>query len=361
MSNPEDIFDGNVVTDERKKELKKKVTPFHDYYSGKFMMDGELDQPDYLVEDFIARQNLTNLSGPPGSAKTTLALLIAADNVSGNILNMKSKTFKTLFIDEENGAYQTKYIFRRIMESCKLFLSDEQYESAINNVGFYCMTGFRMDEFWGNELDNVISDMRNNNNCPDLIIFDNVSRIFEGDSNTQEAAKMVHRVLKPLAIKYNIGILLLSHTRKGSPETLSDISGSGDFGAQVTIAYISKLVSSNDGVASIWLRKVKNNLGVPIGDPYSFDIKGSKTDLTITYEGLVSSVMRAKNNLTDQIKTEVTTILSEHGMTWKGIMLHLINKGFNEGTSKATLNKMSGSKKSNKKMIEKDGELWINS
>jgi hypothetical protein len=251
---------------------------------------------------------------------------------------LKSKEFRTLFIDEENGIFQTKYVFRRIMNG--LNLTPEQKKKACENSIFYSMEGFRIDQMWADGLLFLLLRMEIEGNKPDVIMIDNVSRIFEGDSNTQEAAKMIHRYLKPIAIRFNCAILLLSHTRKGNPETLSDISGSGDFGAQVTIAYISKKVGVTGNTVNMWFKKVKNNIGIPENSAQSYDVCGTEENVKIVFRGSTKEIM---HTISDNIREEIMGFMDfDVEYTWKQIIDAMKDKGFKDGTIRKKIDLMVG-------------------
>ena len=72
-------------------------------YTGTKLIKSKFPKPDYLVDDFLARQNLTNLTGPPSGGKTVIAMGLVTQNRTGEFLGRKCKPFQTLFIDEENG------------------------------------------------------------------------------------------------------------------------------------------------------------------------------------------------------------------------------------------------------------------
>ena len=153
---------------------------------------------------------------------------------------------------------------------------------------------------------------------------------------------MVHRLLKPIAIDYNLAILLLSHTRKGDPRELQDISGSGDFGAQVTIAYIVKRYKgiTAETEVNLWFKKVKNNLGRPTGPPESLLIhEVAKDELTLSHQGLVSAVCKKENKIHEEIKQKIKELLPKK---WGDILANLTD--YKLGTVKWTLNKMKKDK-----------------
>lgn len=300
------------------------------HHTGKDFFEQELKKPDYLIGDFLARQSLTNLTGPPGGGKTILSLYAVVNNINKCFLDKESVPFRTLFIDEENGAWQTQYIFKMICRHVFDALTETEKETVMNNVDFYCMDGFRLDTKWGNELNRLLLRMKAAKRLPDLIIIDNISRIFEGDSNTQGDAKLVHRIFKTIAIRFNVAILLISHTRKGNPNTLQDISGSGDFGAQVTISYISKRIGS-DNNPKYWLKKVKNNIGVPTSPAIVYDIHGYGDSLEIKYEGIHSDLYN--NSKSGAIEKSLQTIMkSGEVLSRNAIIAALKDKDFKEGT-----------------------------
>ncbi|UCF49262.1 MAG: AAA family ATPase [Thermoplasmatales archaeon] len=316
--------------------MTSNIPNFDHPYSGARLIKMKFPEPDYLVDDFLARRNLTNLTGPPGGGKTVIAMAIVTQNRTGEVLGRKCKPFRTLFIDEENGLLQTQYQFMRMVKG--LLISKAERAKTCENVTFHCMEGFRTTENWVNRLKGYLNDLKKKGKLPDLIIIDNISRTFEGDTNTVVDARMVHRLLKPIAIEYNLAILLLSHTRKGNPTELQDISGSGDFGAQVTIGYITKryMGVTAETEVNLWFKKVKNNLGRPTGPPESLLIhEVTKDELTLSHQGLVSEVCKKEEKIHEEIKEKIKELLP---MKWGDLLANL--SGYKLGTVKWTLSKM---------------------
>ena len=211
------------------------------------------------------------------------------------------------------------------MEGLRDFVTEEQFQTALDNFYTYSMTGFRATTDWADKLDRKLSEMKEAGICPDVIIFDNVSRIIEGDIISQKDVKIIHRLFKPIALKYNLAVLLISHTRKTNASSLQDISGSGDFGAQVTVAYISKFeTETRDGVV-LSIKKVKNNLGNPRGEPEKLVLTGTPEFLTLQADGILTNRPRPKY---DECKTDLDTYLKTvTETTHKDIITVLTGKG----------------------------------
>jgi len=364
MTDTPEEFVGELVTDEKKAELKKKEIKgpgFNTEYTGEFMMSGELPLPDYLIHDFLARGNLTNLSGPPGGGKTVLAISLIVQNHMDTVLGKKcKKPFRTLLIDEENGISQTILVYRKAMNGIEQFTNKDDMNEISKNVRCFSMEGFTFNTEWGIKLEFLLDKYKKAGVCPDLIIIDNVSRTFEGDSNKIADARIIHKLLKKIALDYNLAVLLISHTRKGDPTCLADISGSADFGAQVTIGYIVKIGHTKDDEVSLWFKKVKNNIGFPTGRPESLliknldfdEIKNEYLSFTLTNEGLVSEVMKKQESITDNIRDEILKICI-NPTSWKDIVIHLLSKGYKDGTIRGVLANMRKDES-----IIKDGSNW---
>jgi hypothetical protein len=316
-------------------------------FTGDKLMKMKFPEPDYLVDDFLVRKALTNLSGPPGGGKTVIAMGLVTQNRTGEVLGRKCKPIRTLFIDEENGLEQTQNLFMRMMKG--LLIGEEDKKKTAESVTFHCMEGFRTTLNWANRLRAYLNDLKKRGKLPDIIIIDNISRTFEGDTNTVVDARVVHRLLKPIALDYNLSILLLSHTRKGDPTKLQDISGSGDFGAQVTIAYITKryrgIVSETE--VRLWFKKVKNNLSRPTGRPESLLIREvAKDELTLSHQGYVAEVCKKEKKKSDEIKADILEILPKR---WGEIISNLSKH--NPGTVKWTLSRMKKEKEIKKDKV----------
>lgn len=298
--------------------------------TGTELFEQELKKPVYLVDDFLVRQSLTNLTGPPGGGKTILALHIVVNNILKNFLDKDCIPFRTLFIDEENGLSQTQYIFQLLCNNTLEYCTETEKDTMLDNVDFYCMDGFRLSDKYRVEITRLLRRLRAAKRLPDLIIIDNVSRIFEGDSNTQGDAKLIHRMFKGISIEFNLAVLLISHTRKGNPNTLQDISGSGDFGAQVTISYISKRIGKETN-PKYSFKKVKNNLGMPTSPSITYRIRSFANQLEVKYEGVTSELYR-ESKVDDLVKALTQIMEPGENSTRKAITLALEDAKFKKGT-----------------------------
>ena len=214
-------------------------------------------QIQWIWEKFLARGKLHLLAAPPGSAKTLLAISIAAF-ISNN----------TPFPDG----------WRLNREGCIVIWSDEDSiedvlkprliaaNANLDNIFFIDSMAFNKND--SQPIDPTV-DLRHLSECfpekeVDLIIFDPITSLIKGDSNKQMDVRNSLRWVTELAEEKSCAILGITHFTKGTAGTspVERITGSVAFSALARIA-LTVLTSPNSD------RKVfciaKSNLGMDRG------------------------------------------------------------------------------------------------
>lgn len=211
----------------------------------------------WIWKNYIARGKFHLLAAPPGSAKTLLAIAIAA-------------------LLSNNGGFPDDWKLNR--EGCVVIWSDEDSiedvlkprliaaNANLNNIFFIDSMSFNNDE--SHPIDPTV-DLRYLSECLpereiDLIIFDPITSLIKGDSNKQMDVRNSLRWVTELAEKKSCAILGITHFTKGTAGSspVERITGSVAFSALSRIA-LTILASPNSD------RKVfciaKSNLGMDRG------------------------------------------------------------------------------------------------
>jgi len=218
----------NNHTDEELAEL----IPFEDhedrfsrYYRVEELLKQEPTEPDWLVRGMIARGQKILVQGPPKQMKTwfVLSLLKAlsrGEHVCG-VPFWKTMTdgIKGVLVEEEHS---TNALIQRVQQSLK----------NTGNIVIPHRTGIKLhpqnQEF--QDLLDFIDEFR-----PDLLVFDPLRSLFEGDENDSSVMQQVFTPLNKLLRKYpDMAIIVVDHTAKKPSDVLVYASrGSSVKGAEM--------------------------------------------------------------------------------------------------------------------------------
>lgn len=214
-------------------------------------------QINWIWEKFLVRGKFHILGGQPGTAKTTIALDLAARITSGTSFPDGSQINKPGFVviwsDEDSVADILK---PRLIAA----------KANLDNVFFIDSVNFGDNK---NRAIDPSTDLKHLYNCLpnqqiDLIIFDPITSLIKGDSNKQIDVRDSLRWVTELAEEKSCAILGITHFTKGTAGTspVERITGSVAFSALSRIA-LATLISPNSD------RKVfciaKSNLGIDRG------------------------------------------------------------------------------------------------
>lgn len=178
---------------------------------------------DWLVEDLVAKGDLTLLIGEPGVGKSWLSMAIAVAVAESHAewlgRMIHADTPRVLYVDEENPE---GLVLRRLR---KLGLTNMGAE----NTRFLHRQGIRLDRKPELLLDEALDW------GPSLIVLDSLTRMHTGDENNAgEVAKLFNDGINPLARETGATVLLLHHvTKTESTSSFARARGSGDISASV--------------------------------------------------------------------------------------------------------------------------------
>jgi RecA-family ATPase len=186
----------------------------------------------WIVEDVIPDETLTLVTGEGGIGKTTLALQLAvAMRTDGDWLGMKVKQEPVLFVTSEDDRKDVNLNLRAILKAESKSLAhcpdlhilpladrDACLAAATTKVGAIAAT-----PLW-HALVRLIERLK-----PRLVIFDALADLFGGDENFRRHARGFIVLLKQLAFRQKLAVVLIAHPSLTGMNTGSGISGSTDW------------------------------------------------------------------------------------------------------------------------------------
>ncbi len=187
---------------------------------------------NWIVEDVIPDETLTLLTGEGGIGKTTLAEQLAvAMRIDGEWLGMKVAQGPVLFVTSEDDRKDVNLNLRAILKAEHKSLAhcpglhilpladrDACLAAASTKLGAIAAT-----PLW-QALVRVIERRK-----PRLVILDALADLFGGEENARRHVRGFIVLLKQLAIRQKLAVLLIAHPSLTGINTGSGLSGSTDW------------------------------------------------------------------------------------------------------------------------------------
>jgi RecA-family ATPase len=189
-------------------------------------------QRKWIVEDVIPDENLTLVTGEGGIGKTTLMLQLAADmQTGGDWLGLPVAQGPALFVTSEDDRKDVNFNLRVILKArgkslahCEglhvISLADRDACLAAAATRLAPVTATPL---W-QALVRVIERL-----APRIVIFDALADLFGGEENARRHVRGFIVLLKRLAIKQGLGVVLIAHPSLSGINTGSGLSGSTDW------------------------------------------------------------------------------------------------------------------------------------
>ena len=218
--------DDEDETDREERDLEQRIVE-----APTLIYDPE-PQRQWIAEDTIPDETLTLLSGEGGIGKTTLALQLAvAMRIDGDWLGMKVTQGSVLFVTSEDDRKDVNLNLRAILKAEGKSLAhcpdlhivpladrDACLAAALTKLGPISAT-----PLW-RALERVIERLK-----PRLVIFDALADLFGGEENSRRHARGFIVLLKQLAIRQKLAVILIAHPSLTGMATGSGLSGSTDW------------------------------------------------------------------------------------------------------------------------------------
>ena len=209
----------------------------------------------------LAPGELTVIGGATSNGKTALSMNIAANVAKQN----KSVLFVTLEMTHGEAGVR----FRKI-------LGETEYEKCAAGIFFQ-----KNDELSWQSIDGLVRKAKEEANC-ELVVIDHLHYFTREIQNVAEELGNITKELKKNAIRHQIPIILISHTRK-APDSHTRKTGINDLRGSSYIAQDADIVLMvernmkdfpNDVIVT--LEKNRNRYGCKVGTSYHFEFRELK-------------------------------------------------------------------------------------
>jgi len=250
------------------------------------LMDADIPDIEYLIEDIIMRGGLTYFVGQSGSFKTGILMkAVLCGATKDSFLNIPIKnSFKTLWIDEENG----QVILRtKVLQTVKGHPAASK-EALKGKTFFTIIAGFQFHGAYVELLKKII-----NENKIDLVVIDSIARTIVGSERDESDVNKILAMIKPL-MEEGVAFAIIHHTRKGSEGTLDDIAGSRDFAAMADYVYMISFNHTTSTGKQFQFKCVKSRVTEGSLD-INFHVAGTQDKLDITYVGTTKEAVQSAN------------------------------------------------------------------
>jgi len=214
----------------------------------------------------LAPGELTVIGGATSNGKTMLAANIAA--------NVAYKGVSVLFVSMEMTHQELTSRFMK--------MSGDHYEDIAGRIVFQ-----KDDELNWQSVDGLIEQAVNQIGAG-LIIIDHLHYFSRDVQNVAEDLGRVTKEFKKNAIRHQVPVILLSHTRKTSPErknttTIDDLRGSSYIGQDADIVVMVRRDQENEAM-ELKLEKNRNRYRIPVGESRLLKFDPSTLRLHSSYE-----------------------------------------------------------------------------
>jgi Replicative DNA helicase len=209
----------------------------------------------------LAPGELTVIGGATSNGKTALSMNIAA--------NIAKQGKSVLFVTLEMTHGEAGVRFRKI-------LGEEQYLNTAANIFFQ-----KNDELSWKSIDGLVRKAKEEAEC-ELVVIDHLHYFTREVQNVADELGNITKELKKNAIRHQLPIILISHTRK-APDSHTRKTGINDLRGSSYIAQDADIVLMvernlkefpNDIIVT--LEKNRNRYGCKVGTSYHFEFRELK-------------------------------------------------------------------------------------
>lgn len=214
---------------------------------------------DWIVQDFLARRNVTILAGQEGGGKSMATQTIAAACITGATetmgfhmpaggrnadTNAERRPLRVLIVDVENVLMVDEDIDPSIVtERLQKYGMTEENKHYVTITG---AQGFDLD-MDSDGIDGILADAAANDRAFDVVILDSFRSLWtSGSENTPAAGKVLLKYMR-IAHKHDAAILLLHHQNKAG----AAYSGHSSIGSTVSAVWTFSKMLEASGVKGV--------------------------------------------------------------------------------------------------------------
>jgi RecA-family ATPase len=186
----------------------------------------------WIVEDVIPDENLTLLTGEGGVGKSTLALQLAvAARIDSDWMGMKVTQGPVVFITSEDERKDVHFSLRAVLKTESKSLAHcpgLHVLSLADRDACLASAPSKLAPLTATPLLRAIDRMIERRK-PKIVIFDALADLFGGEENTRRHVRGFIVLLKRLAIRLKLAVVLVAHPSLAGINTGTGLSGSTDW------------------------------------------------------------------------------------------------------------------------------------
>ena len=267
---------------------------------------------EYLINNFLVKNEITMISALPGTGKSLLSVAVA------NMMLIDSQIQQVYYIDGDNS---------------KSTLKDRNVHHLKKMHGnkFRYFVGLEKNELW-----QIIRTLQKIDLTNSLIVFDSIKNFIAGDRDKNKDVSPVMEILKTLR-NNGATVVFLHHQNKKQKDVESDYAGSSAFAEDTSNAFTLK---RNDEQNALILKPFKTRAG----DLYEIAYAYNSNNHTLTK----LDVEKAKQTkeMDEMIKETVDYLKSARNKPmWSELWKNLTDSGFDK-------------EKASKIIKNNEGKLW---
>lgn len=250
---------------------------------------------DWLLEGWIATQDVALVAGAGGIGKSTTAAALAVGAATGRQWCgiAFARAIRVLYVDEEQDAATCARLFIRL-------------GAPVDNLRVACGQGIRLDSEAGvARLEAAIADW-----AAELVVVDSVQQVF-GQAKENDATEIgaVYRELFGLRDRHRAAFLLTHHKRKAQPgvgaEALEMVRGSTAHGTQASTVWYAYA----PGPGRLNLVQAKRRGGTKTSLAIAYHATDPDGPIELSGEGGVED----QETALERVSEWLIAYLSEHG------------------------------------------------
>jgi len=267
----------------------------------KTLVNMEIKEPDWLVEDIWTAGGRGILGGEPKTSKTLLAMAMGMAVASGQPFLGEFEVIDSgpvLMIQNENRVKMMQDRARGLMAKMGISKDEETPMWTVDNVGF--------DLDYDRHLEILEADI--NDLRPKLVIFDPlINMVGDVDSDKSSAIQPILNELIRMGVSYKCAILIVHHAAKRSQNTPGRRAGQRLLGSTAlhafneSMLFASHLDDHRDGWSALTIDREFRSFEpqTPIRMAWHLSTTGMDIELTSqNKEGLLVETVREEGPLT---------------------------------------------------------------